>query len=55
MISVFSHRYFAPIMVGVPCGLKIGDFVVPENGMWDIVEQKFYGNMGTGEFIYGVD
>ena len=41
--------------VRVPCGLKIGDFVVPENGMWDIVEQKFYGNMGTGDFIYGVD
>lgn len=44
-------RYFVP----VPCGLKIGDFVVPENGMWDIVEQKFYGNSGTGDFIYGVD
>ena len=44
-------RHFVP----VPCGLKIGDFVVPSNGMWDIVEQKFYGNMGTGEFIYGVD
>ena len=44
-------RHFVP----VPIGLKIGDFVVPENGMWDIVEQKFYGNMGTGEFIYGVD
>ena len=44
-------RHFVP----VPCGLKIGDFVVPSNGMWDIVEQKFYGNMGTGDFIYGVD
>ena len=44
-------RHFVP----VPCGLQIGDFVVPSNGMWDIVEQKFYGNMGTGDFIYGVD
>ena len=44
-------RHFVP----VPCGLKIGDFVVPSNGMWDIVEQKFYGNMGTGDFIYGID
>ena len=44
-------RHFVP----VPCGLQIGDFVVPENGMWDIVEQKFYGNSGTGEFVYGVD
>ena len=47
--SLFRH--FVP----VPCGLQIGDFVVPSNGMWDIVEQKFYGNMGTGDFIYGVD
>lgn len=44
-------RYFVP----VPCGLKIGDYVVPSNGMWDIVEQKFYGNMGTGDFVYGID
>ena len=44
-------RHFVP----VPCGLKIRDFVVPSNGMWDIVEQKFYGNSGTGEFVYGVD
>ena len=44
-------RHFVP----VPCGLRIGDFVVPENGMWDIVEQKFYGNMGTGDFFYDID
>jgi hypothetical protein len=44
-------RHFVP----VPRGLQIGDFVVPSNGMWDIVEQKFYGNIGTGDFIYGVD
>ncbi len=44
-------RHFVP----VPCGLKIGDYMVPQNGMWDIVEQKFYGNSGTGEFLYGSD
>ena len=44
-------RHFVP----VPQGLQIGDFVVPSNGMWDIIEQKFYGNMGSGDFIYGVD
>ena len=44
-------RHFVP----VPYGLQIGDFVVPSNGMWDIVEHKFYGNMGSGDFIYGVD
>ena len=42
-------------MVPVPAGLRIGDYVVPSNGMWDIVEQRFYGNSGTGDFIYGVD
>ena len=50
-VSDVLIRHFVP----VPRGLQIGDFVVPENGMWDIVEQKFYGNMGSGEFIYGVD
>ena len=44
-------RHFVP----VPCGLKIGDYTVPQNGMWDIVEQKFYGNSGTDEFLYGSD
>ena len=44
-------RHFVP----VPACMRIGDFIVPENGMWDIVEQKFYGNSGTGSFIYGKD
>lgn len=42
-------RHFVP----VPKGLCIGDFVVPSNGMFDIVEQKFYGNAGNGEFTIG--
>lgn len=37
----------------VPAGLKIGNFTVPENGMWDIITQTFFGNAGTGDFIYG--
>lgn len=44
-------RHFVP----VPAGMVIGDYIVPSNGMWDIVEQKFYGNSGTGNFIYGID
>ena len=44
-------KHFVP----VPACMRIGDFVVPENGMWDIVNQQFYGNSGTGEFIYGKD
>ena len=53
--KIWDNDVLIRLFVPVPCGLKIGDFVVPENGMWDIVEQKFYGNSGTGEFIYGVD
>lgn len=41
--------------VPVPAGLQIGSFVVPSNGMFDIVEQKFYANKGTGEFEFGKD
>lgn len=39
--------------VPVPKGLLIGNFIVPSNGMFDIVEQKFYENKGTGEFTIG--
>lgn len=42
-------RHFVP----VSAGLQIGDFTVPSNGMWDIVNQRFYGNQGTGEFTIG--
>lgn len=42
-------------LVPVPQGLVIGNFTCPSNGMFDIVEQKFYGNQGTGDFIYGND
>lgn len=44
-------RHFVP----VPAGLKIGDFFVPSNGMFDIITQTFYGNIGTGGFSYGYD
>lgn len=37
-------------LVPVPAGLKIGDYTVPANGMWDMVNQKYYGNAGSGEF-----
>ena len=41
--------------VPVPAGLIIGNFTVPSNGMFDIVNQQFYANQGTGEFTYGKD
>lgn len=44
-------RHFVP----VPTGMVIGDFTVPSNGMFDIVNQQFYPNQGTGTFTYGKD
>ena len=44
-------RYFVP----VPTGLEIGNYTVPSNGMFDIVNQQFYANAGTGTFGYGKD
>lgn len=43
--------YFVP----VPTDLQIGSFTVPSNGMFDIVNQQFYSNQGTGTFTYGKD
>ena len=54
-VKLYENNVLIRHFVPVPRGLAIGDFIVPENGMWDIVEQRFYGNMGTGEFVYGVD
>ena len=42
-------RHFVP----VPEGLVIGNFTCPNNGMFDIVNQQFYGNSGTGDFTCG--
>lgn len=42
-------------LVPVPRGLSVGDYVVPASGMWDIVSQKYFPNMGEGFFLYGRD
>jgi len=44
-------RHFVP----VPENLVIGNFTCPSNGMFDIVNQQFYGNEGTGDFTFGKD
>ena len=54
-VKIFTNNIPVHHFVPVPIGLKIGDYTVPQTGMWDIVEQKFYGNSGTGEFLYGKD
>ena len=44
-------RHFVP----VPQGMKIGSFTIPSNGLFDIVNQQFYGNQGTGTFSFNQD
>ena len=39
--------------VPVKQGMIIGNFTVPANGMWDLVNQEYYPNFGTGDFTYG--
>lgn len=53
--KIFQNNDLIKHLVPVPTGLKIGDYTVPSNGMWDIVSQQFFGNSGTGEFSYGKD
>jgi len=39
-------------LVPVPQGLVINSYTVPSNGMWDIVNQQFYSNQGSGNFEF---
>lgn len=49
-LKVWNGDTIVHHFVPVPHGLQIGDFTVPENGLFDIVEQQFYGNAGGGMF-----
>lgn len=44
-------RHFVP----VPSGLTIGTYTTPSAGMFDIVNQQFYANAGSGTFTWGKD
>jgi len=54
-LKFFENNVLIRHFVPVPTGLKIGNFTVPSNGMFDIVNQQFYANQGTGKFTYGWD
>ena len=55
-MKVYNNGTLVRDLVPVPACMRIGDFIVPENGMWDIVNQRFYGNANTtGTIIYGKD
>lgn len=51
--KIYENNILVRHLVPVPAGLQIGSFTVPSNGMFDIVEQTFYANQGTGEFEFG--
>lgn len=41
--------------VPVPEGMTIGSYTTPSAGMFDIVNQQFYANAGSGTFTWGKD
>ena len=53
--KIYNGDTLVAHFVPVPSGLVIGKFTCPSNGMFDIVEQQFYGNSGTGNFTHGKD
>lgn len=53
--EIYDDTVLIRKFVPVPTGLKIGDFIIPSNGMFDIVNQQFYENQGTGDFIINKD
>lgn len=54
-LKVFDNPDLVFHFIPVPTGLQIGSFIVPSNGMFDIVNQQFYPNQGSGIFTYGKD
>ena len=53
--KIYDDGVLVNHFVPVPSGLVIGDFTCPSDGMFDIVNQQFYANQGTGDFTYGKD
>ena len=54
-LTIWNSDVIVHDFVPVPACLRIGNFVAPSNGLFDITNQVFYSNDGTGEFIYGKD
>ncbi|MBE6457448.1 MAG: hypothetical protein E7011_01405 [Alphaproteobacteria bacterium] len=54
-VRIYEDDKLVKYLVPVPRCMRIGDTVAPENGLWDLIERKFYGPMGTGKFIWGYD
>ena len=53
--KIFSKGTLLFQFVPVPMNMQIGSFITPSNGMFDIINQKFYENKGSGTFNFGKD
>ena len=54
-VKLYNNGTLVRDFVPVPANMKICDYTTPSAGMFDIVNQQFYGNSGTGTFTYGID
>ena len=54
-IKIYENGTLVRHFVPVPKDLVIGNFTVPSNGMFEIKEQRFYQNNGTGDFSISRD
>jgi len=52
-VKIWQGNTLIRHLVPVPKDLVIGNYTVPENGMFDIVNQQFYANGGISNFEYG--
>ncbi|MBR5354694.1 MAG: hypothetical protein IK122_01025, partial [Alphaproteobacteria bacterium] len=52
-VKIWQGNTLIRHLVPVPKDLVIGNFTVPSNGMFDIVNQQFYANGGISNFEYG--
>ena len=54
-IKIYENGVLERHFVPVPKDLVIGNFTVPSNGMFEIMQQQFYKNEGTGSFSFSHD
>lgn len=54
-VEIWEDNNLIKKLVPVPKNLKIGEFIVPINGMFDIVNQQFHPSLGSGNLIYNID
>lgn len=54
-IKIYENGVLVRHFIPVPKDLVIGDFTVPSHGMFELIQQQFYENAGTGSFSIARD